>query len=360
MTPTRDPDPLEDRLRQALAQRAATTTVGPPRHDLADPDPASATSDGLESSDADADADAVALAVPTVPSRRTPRWAKPAAAAAAVMLLAGGLFVAGQLADDRDDRTETGTQPGPACGPELPFTFPAPEGFEGPASVPASSEIVGPNWNGVVLRWQGSEGTIDVYWPGLPGDPTTPFRTDEIWAFAISPRQTPDGQWAQQVELQTTALGDDACDSFMAVVTTPDADSTRGVVAQIGLGLVGPDGVAPGPKPTLVTRTTTIDALPDIEPCTPPTDAEDAENYGGTVGDAGTHPTPEEALAYFAPTDLQRLPQGGYVQATLPDGSYAFLFEPDPERAADFFTVAVVVDPVDGGWTVTSWESTGC
>lgn len=380
MTPTRDPDLPEQRLRDAFAQRAETTTVGEPHGMPQDDESAPATATSKDRGVPGSSADVTMLAAPDIP-RHTRRWLQPAAAAAVIVLLAGGLFVAGHLSRDRDSRTVSSAPPRPACGTELPFEFPVPDGFDGPVSGPVTAEMEAhEHWNGTVLRWQGDLGLIDVYWPSwLPQDPESFVPSEEILVYGSDPQempgalgghfagQAPDGWTTQEIGLSTTALGAGQCSVLNVIVTTPDAESTESLTDQIATALVGPDGVVPGIKPTLVTGTTAINALPEIERCS---DSPGAN--GDTVEDQGTYETPSEALAYFLPTELPRLPQGGYEgkdgyethagyeQALLPDGSYVFLFRPDPEHEPERVTVIVHVDPVDGGWTATSWESTSC
>jgi hypothetical protein len=407
MSAPRDPD-LETRLRQSLARRAETTTVGEPRPltgQDSDGSPA-AGSDGHGDPAGPDEVDDVAMlpapgATPTHRSRR--RWARPATAvAAAAAVLATGLVAAGYLTDDSDSRPVAG-QPGttaPFCGDQLPFDFPTPEGLAGPTPGSITPDMrENDYWNGIVLRWQGEGGTVDVYWPSYPPqDPTTPVPDDVPISISGSypdqgpdalggyvPDDTPDDWYAQEIALATSALGDDACAALGVIVTAPTAEATDSMVDQIATGLVGPDGAAPGIRPTLVTGTSNLDALPDVEPCSGVDDqgSEDVEVdgeavetgsteasgsvdgddqpphvNGGPVDGQGSYEEPRDALAHYLPTNLL-LPQGDYEEASLPDGSHGYVYRPNPDDP-DFVTVTIHVEPADGGWTVTSWATTGC
>ena len=377
MTPTRDPDPLEDRLRQALAGRAAATTVGEP-HLAVRPDGERGASTDSDPPALGADEVMLLPAPPAPPHRTSRRWARPAvAAAAAVVVLAGGLFAAGRLTRD-DGQTVAGTPPGPDatqdpdappdsgtppdpatnCGSELPFALPVPDGFEGPVPGPVTTEMEGNDfWNGIALRWQGEGGTIDVHWPGYP--PIDPASYNQPGGEPVKPQLIEgeivpaNGQASQTLDAYADDLGGGACFGFTVTVTTPEEASTAAVMDHVEVGLLGPDGVLPGPREPLVASETSADALPSASPC----EGGSTPVVSGTGEGQSAHPSPDEALHVYLATRTS-ITIDGYERVALPDGSYGYVAR--QELDPNFILLVVHVQQSEDGWVVASWESSGC
>jgi hypothetical protein len=116
----------------------------------------------------------------------------------------------------------------------------------------------------------------------------------------------------------------------------------------------------------LVVSSTTADAAPEIPPCNAPAGVDHVDRVGGPV-DAGTHATPQEALAAFIDSrrvddvDPFGLPirrtttaAGGFVETHLPDGSIVYVHE------VGLGVTAIHAVPDGDGWTIDRWDATGC
>jgi hypothetical protein len=396
MTSPQDPELLEQLLRDAFAQRANTTTIGAPFPALmvdteTAPQPDAAGSDTPH-------VEVLPLVATEDPPRPTRRWLRPAVTAAAVVAILAALVVVDRVVDDRDGTMASQpeppplSQPGPVelmdppstpvnCGTELPFELPVPDGLEGPVTAPATPTLdQNELWAGTVLRWQSDDTILDVYWPSWRAvtervAPTEQIRASELYTgetpLELGPygaTEVPD-QWSTQImEFETTALGAGGCDTVGIAVSTPyqepivDGDLSRppydgspdAIVDQIALDLVGPDGVLPGTKPTPIVGSTDLDTLDELELCgTQPAYPDDVAESQRTQA------TPEDALAYYLPTNTTELPLGGYLHAVREDGSHAFAYAPADASTGTIgdYPALVNVEEVDGGWAVTSYET---
>jgi hypothetical protein len=314
-----------------------------------------------------------------------------AAAAAVVVAVMAGLGTAGDLPTGGDQTVtgsegagssgstpgapETATPPAPPeeapCGTELPFELPAPASYEGPFPGPSDRVDVEAEMSPdtVQLHWRSAEGTIDVRWPSFPPlDPTTPYTAEPTSVSESYDRA--DGGRVREARVATTALGAGQCVEMGVIVTSDDPQVVERTLDQIEIGLVGPGGVLPSPAAgPLVAGTLQAAALPEVVAC-----PETNQHSGGPVDDAGTHPTPREALAFFLVTEPV-LSQWGYEEISLPDGSRGYALDLEtfatgpyrPDEISDATdqptTVAatvVHVVPQGDGWTVTSWRARAC
>ena len=328
MTPHDDSDLLEERLRHALAARAATTRIPePPGVDL------TTRRDAVPSTDAS--------------------WWRPVAVAAAVVVVVGGLLVAAGRVVDTGDRTDA-TIPGAPdagleCGTELPFAFPAPVGFDGPTTRPD------PTSDDLLLRWQGAGETVDVAWPSFPPlDPTNPYTSDRTWVSEDEPASFGDRS-VRTATFTTPILGTGACVALDVTVSTPDARATDDLLDRIELGLAGPDGPLAGPSAGIVAGSRVAPALPDVQPCTDVEPGEPTVVDGEPSRVVAPSPTPLDALRSFVAT-APRVATHGWEEVTLPDGSLAYTWGDDPARPT------IVVHLVQGteGWAVESWRASSC
>lgn len=102
------------------------------------------------------------------------------------------------------------------------------------------------------------------------------------------------------------------------------------------------------------------------EVATPPTEVSECEGGGpefppneSGVGDGSSHPTaPEALIAYLLSGDGVVAYGGGWVEMTVPDGSR--VYGSGSFDDGHFFALVTVVPDGAGGWTVVSWEHTGC
>lgn len=110
------------------------------------------------------------------------------------------------------------------------------------------------------------------------------------------------------------------------------------------------------PQP-LVIDSTTIDQTPEVIACNAPEGVTPPPNQGGVVTDLGIHPSPSAALAAFLTREPGDPPvaDSGYLEMVEPDGSILYGID-----FGDGFVTLISVIPVDDGWTVDSWEGSGC
>lgn len=304
-------------------------------------------------------------------------WRRGTVAAAAAVAVLGGVLAAVGLPSD-DERTTTGSQgaqPQPAapqeapCGTELPFTFPAPPGFEGPR--PGPSEAITQNPDRAItpeaaqdvlqVHWRSAQGAvIDVRWPAYPPmDPTTPWDRE---ATSLSEDHAPwDEGRVRGMRVASTAIGAGQCQEIGIVITSGDPAVVESTANQVQLALAGPGGILPSPATgPLVSESTAADALPGPTSCA---------TTGRPVGDMSTYPTPTDALAAFLVTE-PALMQWYYKEIALPDGSFGYVNygldvsragDPtvDPARppTTDEVNAVVHIVPRGDGWSAESWQS---
>jgi hypothetical protein len=383
MTHSNEPQTLEQRLRAAFASRAAATTIHEPRCDAITAARIDLpVSDGRRASwwaAAGSRAANTRIVYLTRPRRSGGRRRR-VVAAAAIVVIVGGVLAGTHLAANPKGRVQTGAPPsdssvgttGPAtgdhaqCGSELPFTFPAPAGYEGPLPGPseAATSQSEPPPDGLMLHWQAADGTIDVRWPSYPPlDPQTPPESPDpetpdesiVTVFEQDPRPTGDGRTTQQATFVSGAIGSGPCSAVDVTVASDDATAAGRLQDQIEIALVGPGGVLAGPAPALVTGSRTADTLPDVAPCRTQ-EPETPATVSGTPRDLGTYPTPRDALTFFLATE-PRLSQRDYEEITLPDGSLGYAYRAEPNR--DVVTVIHIVRSGEG-WAVGSWQASSC
>jgi hypothetical protein len=388
------PEPVPDprtvtRHRERL--RAAIETAAPSVVPGADPSPAPrAPAAGSTATDSDGcdprsgvpvilfaeprtPAGSVSGAGPSPLERTRSRSRRRLLAVAAGVAVAGGLVAMARLAAGPVDETTTETRPGaapgagttrpaaeggPQCGPELPFTFPAPTGFEGP--LPGASGAV-PDSPGAVpdpltLHWRSAEATIDVRWPSSDRFDSLPPAGQ--LDFVEDPPHAAELRIAQRATFRTLALGDGDCSGLDVTVTAGDTVAAAAILDQVEMALAGPGGrLAPAePAVPLVTASATAETLPPVSSCTNPESGESLDNVSGAVEGTGTYPTPQEALGFYVST-VPWYPRQGYQEITLPDGSVGYAHRPAPD--ADVVLVVHVVHESDG-WSVAAVDASSC
>jgi hypothetical protein len=116
-------------------------------------------------------------------------------------------------------------------------------------------------------------------------------------------------------------------------------------------------GTPPVDTTAMVIDSITVDTIPNVIACQAPDGITPPPFQGGTVTWVGTYPTPTEALAAFLADEVGDPPivRAGYVEMIEPDGSITYGVD-----FGDGFVTLISVTPVDGGWTVDSWDGSGC
>lgn len=291
-----------------------------------------------------------------------------------------------------------------ACGPQLPFAIPAPDGYAGPVDGPGGDAATDPRPDQLVRHWTAPTGTIEVRWPadadprtdGWNAAPTddasqrpddgvqpeqsrsaTPDRAGETAGSGVQtgvtetisgePRPTPAGRLAMDVVITSPDLGVDACGSVQLVFAHEDAMRARQLGSHVNADLFEPGGPLGGPDLPLVARSISADAPPDVPACQAPPGVDHVDRQGGPVQGIGTFATPEEALQAFIDTktvtdvdafgvEVEHTTIGdrGYTAMTLPDDTIAYVHEVGAGRTI------VHATPTGDGWTIDHWEATGC
>jgi hypothetical protein len=359
--PTPDAETVARHHRQLASAIQAAVAAGPA--------PASGTrtvpalTNGVDGAAPDA-APVAPLTTPRVDHGRTRSRRRVVALAAAAVAVLGGLLVVSNARSSSGDQTSTATQaPAPAgCGTELPFTFPAPAGFEGP--LPGPSEHAPPpadlSPDTLLVHWQSPDATIDVRWPSsMPLDPASPVPEGMTTLFEdpVAPLTSGD-RWAAHAEIDNLALGSGGCSGLDVTVTTGDADGSRVALDQVEMALAGPGGPLEPERPQLVTDTISAHALPEVaddeDLCVDETGYKHP-NIKETIEGVATYATPREAVAFhIASKPVQRL---SYQEIVVSDGSYGYAYHSDPEIG---ITGLYHVVPRDGGWAVATYEHTSC
>jgi len=114
--------------------------------------------------------------------------------------------------------------------------------------------------------------------------------------------------------------------------------------------------------PPLIADSITADSLPEVVSCQGGPGVENPPaNQGGEITDGEVLPNPETALQALLAGELSDIwyPHGGYIEIALPDGrtAYAVPFNGDLNNGA---VMLIEVEQKANGWTVTSWEGSGC
>jgi hypothetical protein len=113
--------------------------------------------------------------------------------------------------------------------------------------------------------------------------------------------------------------------------------------------------------PPLVVDSTTADTPPEVMACQGGPEVDKIPpNQGREIADGEVLATPTAALEAIFAGELadSRYPHGGYVEISLPDNRMAYAI---PSELTDGAAVVLIeLTQVGNGWTVTSWEASGC
>jgi hypothetical protein len=276
--------------------------------------------------------------------------------------------------------TATTEAAAPACGTELPYQVTLPEDFTGGIDGP-SPHAPDPAEDGqLILHWLGREGSVEIRWPAnaeyledaLWGEPNYDgSRNPDSPMFIGPPFPDVDGVERPFVAdvLPTDAMSG-PCDGAQLAVYLPTENSESEFVgATFGTGgqegLVIYPGLARPRDKVLIVETIETDTIPEVLACDGGPGVDSVPRKTGTTPDSTVFGTPEEALQDLLGTDVAATwPKVGYFELVSSNGTvtYGNPYDdnsPDP-RPDNGLVVSVTVIEVEGGWTVTEWETSGC
>jgi hypothetical protein len=319
--------------------------------------------------------------------RRPWRGAVVAAAAAIVVLLgAVGITRVGDgrarqdvATSEKGNATPAG-QPAAtsACGDQLPVDIVVPAGYDGPRPGPGGDVAAAPHPDQHVVHWASAAGAIEVRWPADPeraaafdgtswdsgraGQPVTSV------TFTGKASATPTGRHAKDLVALRQTDSSTACSTVQVVVSDAEVSRVDDTIDAVYLHLFDRD------LPPLVVGTGEADAAPPVIRCQAPAGVRTPANQGGPVTDSGVHATPTDALEAFlegpqvpsahfdGPSGRQlrqpTIARRGYDEFRLDDGTIAYGKRFDGDLGS--FVVVIRIGRAGDGWSVTSWEGSGC
>jgi hypothetical protein len=304
------------------------------------------------------------------PSRdvRRKRLLVAATVAAAVALIVVGAVILFASGDDRSGvavRAPSPTQatplppvvtPSGICGAALPVRVVAPPDFVGPMPGPGPDSTVDASPEQFVEHWTSLQGSVEVRWPpdadGILAAPSAEAQRGGASVASIGPPDA-DGHYVRHIYFNAPPHQVRWCQVVQVDVRDSDPARADTIVEYIL-------GNAYDIDRRLVANSATADAAPAAITCPVPAGTPASPNRGGTVT-TPTYPTPTDALNAFVTAD-PTLPQFGYTELTLPDGSTAY---GAPKPTSDGFAHGVFVTVIhvsrnEGGWAVDWWDGSGC
>lgn len=311
--------------------------------------------------------------------RRRRRGVRLAVAAAALAVVAGAGVVAVLRGDGGNGRepAAVGTDPQapvgtgwPGCGADAPMGFVAPDGYTGPVvgSSPDATRATTPQQ--CALHWTSATGSIDVRFPvdheHLPDAQascdhllTIPKEDREFTGYGadLPAGAAPTGRDGFVTIFVMPPDADGSCSSIQLTVYDNDLARARAVERDMSFTIYDP-------RVPLVRESREAETVPEVGECGRGAGREpEVPNLGGPVTGLSAEATPADALRAFLETqgtpgsDVPRaLSDQGYLELTLPDGSIAYAMEHD----GGFVGTIIHVVRTSDGWTVDSWEASGC
>jgi hypothetical protein len=262
--------------------------------------------------------------------------------------------------------TPSQATPATTCGDDLPLVFRIPHGYTGPVPT-ASAGAPRPATPGQLVRtWTADTGHIEIRWPADPETIATfapgGLKTsgDSVGGVGLqaalgpgSVQHTPDGRPYSYLLyfLAGSGLATMPIECTTVQVSVFDVDDAR--VTSVLLAFSRRPVV---PQAPLVASTVDVAVAPAAGACQVPVGAKPSPNQGGPVAAGGPYPTPQDALRAFV-AEHPFVMETGYVEMHLPDGAIAFGVK---SPGNDMWVTVVHVVSTDGGWTVESWDGSGC
>lgn len=292
----------------------------------------------------------------------------------------GGSPTGGPVATTTVPETSS-TSPGlRSCGTELPFHVTLPDDFTGP-NVGPSPHAPSPAEEGqLIIHWLGRDGSVEIRWPANEeylrdaewGEPEE-IQPEPDWPMFIGP-SFPDVDGVDRPIVSSvlpTSAMTGPCDASQLAIYSPSGDGEDASLVGATFGTGGEEGLVIYPgllRPqdkVLVVETIETDTLPEVRACDGGPEAQSVPKKFGTTSDSPVFDTPEEALQDMLDTSIARnWSNVGYFKLVSPDGTITFGHpyddnSPDP-RPDNGLVIAVTVVEVEGGWSVTQWETSGC
>lgn len=315
---------------------------------------------------------------PSSLAHRRTRWLVTAGTVAA--LVTSGVLAASLIRRDRatdpatvsaattlppPDPEPRGSSSEPACGREPPGALNVPAPYAGPQKR-ASPEAPRAAPEQLVLLWTSGAGSIELRWPLDPSLPNPfpleqppagqgpPGRRTGMGSITLPAQQSTAGGAVQYMVLRLPEAPFDGCRFVQVGVFDTDPGRVRSVMERLE--------AAPFiSKEPLVVVSETRDFAPEASRCNAPAGAVVPPKRGGPLTGQAGYETPQEALEAFLAADKSLL-QRGYREMHLPDGSLAYGREIEGREGAGagVFVTVVRVAQRPEGWTVTSWDTSGC
>lgn len=277
--------------------------------------------------------------------------------------------------------TTTTEAAAPVCGTELPYQVTLPDDFTGPIDGPSQHAPNTAEDGQHIVHWLGRDGSVEIRWPA-----NQEFLEDAVWGERANPgSQNPDspmfiGPPSPDVDgverpfvadvLPTEAMSG-PCDGAQLAIYSPaeDAGDVELLGAVFGAGgqeglVIYPDLARPRDK-VLIVETIETDMIPLVVACDGAPGVDFVPRKAGTPSNSPVFGTPAEALQDLLGTDVAGTwPKVGYFELVSSDGTVTYGnpyddYSPDP-RPENGLVISVTVIEVEGGWTVTEWETSGC
>ena len=265
---------------------------------------------------------------------------------------------------------------GAVCGGELPFQVAVPDDFTGPVQGP-SPGAPEPEPGQHVRHWIGRGGSVELRFPAdgsldpgfweEDGDRQPIERHDDGVSYVVMEEVVVDGVdlgiLPQAYASFPFHSASDPCDVVQVQTFggSGGASFTNGEEAGSQVLGILPD--IPRPEDRRLIAGVSEDEVPSVHACvespTPVIESEEPPPLEPA-------PTAPEALLALLDTSVaETWPRYGYVRYDHPDGSVVFgkPLQADPFQAPasdEPLVVSVRVAPVDSGWVVESWSTSGC
>jgi hypothetical protein len=277
--------------------------------------------------------------------------------------------------------TTTTESAAPACGTELPYQVTLPEDFIGPIAGPAPHAPHPAEDGQLAIHWLGRDGSVEIRWPAdqeylegaVWGEPAYDRSQNPDSPMFIGP-PVPDIDGVERPIVTDVLPTEDMsgpCDGAQLVVYSPAVDGGNAELLGAGFGAEGQEGLAIYPdlaRPrdkVLIVETIATGTIPEVLACDGGPGVDFVPRKTGTTPNGPIFGTPEEAFQDLLDTDVaESWPNVGYFELVAPDGTLTYGNplddnSPDP-RPDNGLVISVTVIEVEGGWTVTEWEASGC
>lgn len=268
-----------------------------------------------------------------------------------------------------------------ACGTELPYQVTLPEDFTGPIAGPSPHAPYPAEDGQLIVHWLGRDGSVEIRWPtnqeyledAVWGEPAYGGSRNPGSPMFIGP-PVPDVDGVERpfvADVLPTEAMSGPCDGGQLAIYQPAANGGGTELLGAGFGSGGQEGLVIYPdlaRPrdkVLIVETIETDTIPEVRACDGGPGVDFVPRKAGTTPNSPVFGTPGEALQDLLDTAVaETWPKVGYFELVSPDGTVTYGnphddYSPDP-RPENGLVISVTVVEVEGGWTVTEWETSGC